>query len=142
MADDLEIEAARKLSETDRALVEIFCSRLSIAFDNVILYEQLQAANTRLEERVAQRTQDLTAANRAIQDLRRLGHLVCLDDFGAGAASLDYLRQLEVDFIKFDGRYIRTLAAGSRMTGRARWLSASVLPCPGKCLATVARLPS
>jgi EAL domain-containing protein (putative c-di-GMP-specific phosphodiesterase class I) len=39
---------------------------------------------------------------------------VCLDDFGAGHASLDYLRRLEVDFIKFDGRYIRTLTAGSR----------------------------
>ena len=47
------LEAARHLSETDRALVEIFCSRLSIAFDNVILYEQLQRANARLEERVA-----------------------------------------------------------------------------------------
>ncbi len=60
------LEAARHLSETDRALVEIFCSRLSIAFDNVILYEQLQEANARLEERVAQRTQDLTSANRRL----------------------------------------------------------------------------
>src|SRR6202035_4549099 len=31
------LEAARRLSSTDRTLVEIFCSRLSIAFDNVIL---------------------------------------------------------------------------------------------------------
>src|SRR5215468_692376 len=60
------LEAARQLSDTDRTLVEIFCSRLSIAFDNVILYEQLQRANTRLEERVAQRTQDLTNANRRL----------------------------------------------------------------------------
>jgi signal transduction histidine kinase/CheY-like chemotaxis protein len=60
------LEAARYLSDTDRALVEIFCSRLSIAFDNVILYEQLQRANTGLEERVAQRTQDLTTANRRL----------------------------------------------------------------------------
>lgn len=67
-----------------------------------------------LELTETQTLADLTAANRAIQDLRQLGHLVCLDDFGAGAASLDYLRQLEVDFIKFDGRYIRTLTAGSR----------------------------
>ena len=36
---------AASLSETDRALVEVFCSRLSVAFDNVILYEQLQQAN-------------------------------------------------------------------------------------------------
>jgi signal transduction histidine kinase/CheY-like chemotaxis protein len=60
------LEAARHLSSTDRALVEIFCSRLSIAFDNVILYEQLQRANARLEERVAARTQDLTTANRRL----------------------------------------------------------------------------
>jgi signal transduction histidine kinase len=60
------LEAARHLSDTDRALVEIFCSRLSIAFDNVILYEQLHTAKTRLEERVAERTQDLTTANRRL----------------------------------------------------------------------------
>jgi signal transduction histidine kinase len=60
------LEAARHLSDTDRALVEIFCGRLSIAFDNVILYEQLQRSNARLEERVAERTQDLTTANRRL----------------------------------------------------------------------------
>jgi EAL domain-containing protein (putative c-di-GMP-specific phosphodiesterase class I) len=77
---------------------------------------------------------DLESAGRAIRDLRRLGHAVCLDDFGAGAASLDYLRQLEVDFIKFDGRYIRTLAPGSRdetilrhMVGLCRELGISTI---------------
>ena len=35
-------EAERELSDTDHALVEVFCSRLSIAFDNVTLYEQLE----------------------------------------------------------------------------------------------------
>ena len=57
------LETGRPLSDTDRALVEVFCSRLSVAFDNVILYEQIQAANAHLEERVAQRTRELTRAN-------------------------------------------------------------------------------
>ncbi|MDB5548666.1 MAG: response regulator receiver sensor signal transduction histidine kinase [Tardiphaga sp.] len=57
------LQAPRPLSETDRSLVELFGSRLSIAFDNVILYQQLQAANTQLEDRVAQRTRALTTAN-------------------------------------------------------------------------------
>jgi signal transduction histidine kinase/CheY-like chemotaxis protein len=57
------LDADRDLSETDRALVEVFCSRLSIAFDNVILYEQIQEANARLEERVIERTRELIEAN-------------------------------------------------------------------------------
>jgi len=60
------LQAERQLSDTDRALVEIFGSRLSIAFDNVILYQQLQAANSQLEERVAQRTRALMHANRRL----------------------------------------------------------------------------
>ena len=60
------LQAERPLSETDRSLVEIFGSRLSIAFDNVILYQQLQAANTQLEDRVAQRTRALIQANRRL----------------------------------------------------------------------------
>src|SRR6202046_5142414 len=60
------LQAERQLSETDRSLVEIFGSRLSIAFDNVILYQQLQQANTQLEDRVLQRTRALMQANRRL----------------------------------------------------------------------------
>ncbi|MGJ5134802.1 ATP-binding response regulator [Bradyrhizobium oligotrophicum] len=60
------LQAERPLSETDRSLVEIFSSRLSIAFDNVILYQQLHEANTQLEDRVAQRTRALMQANRRL----------------------------------------------------------------------------
>lgn len=60
------LQAERPLSETDRSLVEIFGSRLSIAFDNVILYQQLQEANTQLEDRVTQRTRALMQANRRL----------------------------------------------------------------------------
>jgi signal transduction histidine kinase/CheY-like chemotaxis protein len=60
------LQAERQLSETDRSLVEIFGSRLSIAFDNVILYRQLHEANTQLEDRVAQRTRALMQANRRL----------------------------------------------------------------------------
>jgi signal transduction histidine kinase len=60
------LHAHRPLSETDRTLIELFASKLSVAFDNVILYEQLQEANARLEERVNQRTRELTAANRRL----------------------------------------------------------------------------
>ena len=57
------LESSKQLSDTDRALIQIFGSRLSVAFDNVILYEQLQQANAHLEDRVRQRTRELLQAN-------------------------------------------------------------------------------
>jgi EAL domain-containing protein (putative c-di-GMP-specific phosphodiesterase class I) len=57
---------------------------------------------------------DLRLADKHIQKLREHGCLVCLDDFGAGAASLAYLQQLSVDVVKIDGRYIRELQHGKR----------------------------
>ncbi|MDB5589638.1 DUF3369 domain-containing protein [Enterovirga sp.] len=60
------LEAAKDLSDTNRTLVEVFCSRLAVAFDNVILYQQLGDANVRLEERVARRTAELRTANRRL----------------------------------------------------------------------------
>lgn len=57
---------------------------------------------------------DLALADRHIQALRRAGCEVCLDDFGAGAASFAYLQQLRLDVVKIDGRYIRDLQFAGR----------------------------
>ncbi len=57
---------------------------------------------------------DLTLADRHLQALRGEGCEVCLDDFGAGSASLAYLQQLHMDVLKIDGRYIRDLQYGGR----------------------------
>ncbi|OZA74754.1 MAG: hypothetical protein B7X77_08090 [Caulobacter sp. 39-67-4] len=57
---------------------------------------------------------DLPRANRHIQALRGLGSMVCLDDFGAGAASFAYLQELNLDIVKIDGRYVRELAGNGR----------------------------
>jgi signal transduction histidine kinase len=62
------MDADKELSDTDKALVEVFCSRLAAAFDNVTLYEQLERANMRLEEKVAKRTQQLLAAKERLEN--------------------------------------------------------------------------
>lgn len=50
---------------------------------------------------------DLRRVNGIIQSLRTAGHLVCLDDFGAGSAALKYLHALDIDVVKIDGAYIQ-----------------------------------
>jgi len=58
--------------------------------------------------------EDLEVAAANIEALRARGFEVCLDDFGAGAASFDYLRRLGVDVVKLDGRYVREMGASPR----------------------------
>ncbi|WP_282607677.1 EAL domain-containing protein [Pelagibius sp. Alg239-R121] len=76
------------------------------------LKEQLVALednrqNLLFEITESSRMENPEAANKAMQDLRMAGHLVCLDDFGVGEASLQYLRQFQVDILKIDGSYVR-----------------------------------
>ncbi len=57
---------------------------------------------------------DLSAAERKLQQLRQDGHPVCLDDFGAGAASFSYVNALTVDYVKIDGAYVREIKSRPR----------------------------
>lgn len=57
---------------------------------------------------------DIEAAARRLTALRKAGIRVCLDDFGVGAASLDYLHRLPADTVKIDGRFVRDIANDQR----------------------------
>jgi EAL domain-containing protein (putative c-di-GMP-specific phosphodiesterase class I) len=57
---------------------------------------------------------DIPAANKAIQAMREMGFQVGLDDFGAGAASLQYLHGFTLDFVKVDGALVKKLGASKR----------------------------
>lgn len=64
--------------------------------------------------------ENLNAANAMLQRLRGAGFKVCIDDFGSGAASLDYIRALAVDAVKIDGKYIDEIVADKRLQTMVR----------------------
>jgi EAL domain-containing protein (putative c-di-GMP-specific phosphodiesterase class I) len=72
------------------------------------------APRTLIEITETSRIVDLEGAGKAIQVLRNMGYRVGLDDFGAGAASVNYLHAFQVDFVKFDGAMIQKIGTSKR----------------------------
>jgi EAL domain-containing protein (putative c-di-GMP-specific phosphodiesterase class I) len=83
------------------------------------------------------RIADLADANQFFQTLRKKGYEVCLDDFGAGAASFQYLASLDVDVVKLDGSAVKNALAAKK--GRA-FLSALTKLCKDIGVETVAEM--
>jgi diguanylate cyclase (GGDEF)-like protein len=54
---------------------------------------------------------DLPAAKRTIEELKRAGVRIAIDDFGKGYSSLYYLRELPFDVVKIDQSFVGTRAS-------------------------------
>jgi len=50
--------------------------------------------------------ENLHKAKDILLKLQQRGHKICLDDVGAGAASIRYLRALPADYLKIDGEFV------------------------------------
>lgn len=57
---------------------------------------------------------ELDKVNNFIGSLQKDGFKICLDDFGAGSASFQYLHKLHVDYVKLDGAYVQSIFENKR----------------------------
>src|SRR6185295_8253901 len=55
---------------------------------------------------------EIAATSELLSSLRRRGIRIAIDDFGAGHASLSYLRQLPLDALKIDREFVRGIDEG------------------------------
>lgn len=125
MVHDVDLLVCEKALETlsaDPSLqIAVNMSAASLGSDIfVVAFQRLVARDPALRSRllveVTESTglTDLPRAARVLEELRRAGHRICLDDFGAGAASFPYIQALPVDFVKIDGSYVRRLGGSPR----------------------------
>lgn len=102
-------------------------------------------APTRLQIEVTETAllADLLVARRNLAYLRRHGVRILLDDFGAGYASISYLREIEFDAVKLDGTIIDRASNGAGLPllqGVVRLCDAMGLPCVAERIETAAEL--
>jgi len=149
---DFDLAMAKKVIEwlskmprnNDKYRVAVNISGFSIGMPGYVegLHKLLKAndwtkGKLMFEITESSRMSDLESANAFIQGLRKKGHHVCLDDFGAGAASFQYLSALEVDVVKIDGSAVKNAQKAPK--GRA-FLSALTELCNRLGVETIAEM--
>lgn len=93
--------------------------QLFAVLDEHVLKARIPPSQVALE--ITERsTADLDVMNKSVRRLHDCGYRVHIDDFGTGFSSLFYLHELEVDAIKIDRAFTRTLGTDA--------VTASILP--------------
>ncbi len=139
-------EAVDWLKEHKKDKVSMAVNISGISVDDSTYIEKLHALLDRdpwlkdyllFEITESARVVDLHKANAFVQSVRQKGFHVCLDDFGAGAASFQYLSVLEVDVVKLDGSAVKNAQTAPK--GRA-FLRALTTLCKTMDVETIAEM--
>ncbi len=124
-------QAARLIAAQNAAGRELVCEvnlsgrsmadpRLPGAIESALLTHRIDPSNLVLEITETAVVANMDEARRLATKVRELGCRFALDDFGAGFGSFYYLKHFQVDLLKIDGEFVRSIASSEidqRMVG-------------------------
>jgi len=113
-------KAVQKLTEYQRQgkRCKLSINLSASVFDDAAIFEdisrlvnvsEVDPANIIFEIAETTAVSNFAAAETLLTQLKDLGCLLCLDDFGVGFYSIYYLKHFPVDFIKIDGSFIKDI---------------------------------
>lgn len=98
----------------DNIIYNINLSGVSLGKEKLthFIYSELQKHNIEASRICFEITETAAISNfdqamKLINSLRKTGFLFALDDFGSGLSSFNYLKTMQVDFLKIDGQLIQ-----------------------------------
>lgn len=108
---------------------QLFDERLLQDIDEALKTSGMSAALLQIEITEAAVMQDVPRAVEVLNEVKRRGIRVAIDDFGAGYSSMSLMKQFPIDIIKIDQSYIRDLKRD-----RGDQAIADAIICMGKAL--------
>ena len=79
--------------------------------DSMLKEHDIKSSNICFELTETAVISNFSQAQKLISFVRNRGCTIALDDFGAGASSFGYLKNLEVDFLKIDGQFVQEMTS-------------------------------
>ena len=119
-------EAAKQIKRWKEELgvtipVSVNVSRVDIAAPDVVDFitkivkeNELQPSEYMLEITESAYTEDSKRIIEVVEEIRRLGHKIEMDDFGSGYSSLNMLTSMPIDALKMDKAFIRNIKPGNK----------------------------
>lgn len=109
------IESYKKLGTTLSLAVNLSGRTLS-SEDHMDKLMSLLRKNEHLSNQImielteSSAVENVDRASKMFNAIKKMGFSLSLDDFGKGAAGLNYLRAFDVDYVKIDGAFVRDLS--------------------------------
>ena len=94
--------------------VDVFDPRLPDILDGLVSKYELKRSDLKLEVTESAYTEDADHLIRVIDQLRKKGYEIEMDDFGSGYSSLNMISSMPIDVLKMDIEFIRNIDRNER----------------------------